>query len=69
MREDEARVLVKDGKATIWNQGWAEIPLCLGWLTGRREEKGLKDARDIIDYIWRKPTSIIDDSLMDKCWV
>ena len=69
MREDDARPLVENGQASIWNRGWGEIPLCIGWLTGRREEKIIKDAREVIDYIWRKPTSVTDGSLTDKCWV
>lgn len=69
MREDEARPLAADGKAVIWNRGWGEIPLCLGWLKGRREEKSIKMAREVIDYVWRKPTSVTDGSLTDKCWV
>lgn len=69
MREDEARLLVDNGQVTIWNKGWAEIPLCLGWLTGRREEKSIKEAREVINYVWLKPTSVTAGSLTDKCWV
>lgn len=68
MREDEARPLVENDLATIWNRGWGEIPLCLGWLSSRREEKSLKETREVIDYIWQKRTSLTDDSLNDKCW-
>jgi DNA-binding transcriptional LysR family regulator len=68
MREDEARALVENGQASIWKRGWGEIPLSLGWMAGRREEKSLKDAREVINYVWRKTISVIDDSLTDKCW-
>ena len=69
MREDEARSLVASGQVSIWNKGWAEIPLCLGWLAGRREEKGIKEAKEVVNYIWRKPLSVTEGSLTDKCWV
>lgn len=69
MREDEARPLVENGQASIWNRGWGEIPLCIGWLKGRCEKKSIKDAREVINYVWRKPLSVTDGSLTDKCWV
>jgi DNA-binding transcriptional LysR family regulator len=69
MRDDEARVMVKDGHASIWNRGWGEIPLSLGWMKARNEEKSLRDAREIIEYVWREPSPVIDGSLTDKCWV
>jgi DNA-binding transcriptional LysR family regulator len=69
MREDEARALVKSGQVTIWSKGWGEIPLCLGWLASRRQEKNIKEAREIVNYVWQKPVPVTDGSLADKCWV
>jgi DNA-binding transcriptional LysR family regulator len=69
MREDEARLLVKNKRATIWNRGWSEIPLCLGWQNGRGEEKSVRTAKDVIQYVWSKPVSEEDGSMTDKCWV
>ncbi len=69
MREDEARSMVESGQVTIWSKGWAEIPLCLGWMSGRREEKSIKEAREVVNYVWRKPVSVAEGSLTDKCWV
>lgn len=69
MREDEARPLVSNGLASIWSRGWGEIPLCLGWLNSRREEKVIKDAKEVVKYIWHKPMATVEDSLTDKCWV
>jgi DNA-binding transcriptional LysR family regulator len=69
MRDDEARPLVESGQVTIWNKGWGEIPLCLGWLSRNREETRVKAALDVIRYVWRKPTLVDDGSMTDKCWV
>ncbi len=69
MRDDEARALAENGQVSIWSKGWGEIPLCLGWMAGRGEEKSIKDAREVIAYMWRKPTTLTDGSLTDKCWV
>ena len=69
MRDDEARTLAEKGQVSIWNRGWGEIPLCLGWLVGRGEEKGIKETREVIKYIWNEPKAATDGSLTDKCWV
>lgn len=69
MREDEARPLVEAGQVVIWNKGWGEIPLCLGWLARNREEPHLQAALEVVRYIWRKPISERDGSMSDKCWV
>lgn len=68
MRDDEARALAESGQVSIWNRGWGEIPLCLGWMAGRDEEKSIKDARKAIEYVWKEPTTATDGSLTDKCW-
>ena len=68
MRDDEARALVENGQVSIWSRGWGDIPLCLGWMAGRGEEKSIKDAREVIEYVWNKPTAVTDGSLTDKCW-
>lgn len=54
MREDEARPLVESGQVVIWDKGWGEIPLCLGWLMRNREQPSIKAARDVVLYVWRK---------------
>lgn len=69
MREDEARPLVESGQVKIWNKGWGEIPLCLGWLANNREAPRVKAALEVIRYIWRKPPSMGDGELADKCWI
>ncbi len=61
--------LVESGQVTIWSKGWGEIPLCLGWLASRRQEKNIKEAREVVNYVWQKPESVTDGSLADKCWV
>jgi len=68
MRDDEARALAENGQASIWSRGWGEIPLCLGWMAGRGKEKSIQDAREVIEYVWRRPTTATDGSLTDKCW-
>ncbi|MBN2646125.1 MAG: LysR family transcriptional regulator [Desulfuromonadaceae bacterium] len=69
MREDEGRILLEKGVATIWNQGWGEIPLSIGWLARRREEPRIKATLEIIRHIWQRPVATAEDSLLDKCWV
>jgi len=69
MRDDEARALAENGQVSIWSNGWGEIPLCLGWMAGRGEAKSIQDEREVIEYMWRKPTTSTDGSLTDKCWV
>lgn len=54
MREDEARPLVEAGRAVIWNKGWGEVPLNLGWLVRNREQANVKAARETVLYVWRK---------------
>ena len=49
MQEDETCSLVESGQVTILNKGWAENPLCLGWASGRQEEKSIKEAREVIN--------------------
>jgi DNA-binding transcriptional LysR family regulator len=68
MRDDEARALAENGQVSIWSRGWGEIPLCLGWMAGRGKEKSIQDAREVIEYVWRRPTTATDGSLTDKCW-
>jgi len=38
-------------------------------MNGHGEEKSLKDAREAIEYVLRKPTVATEGSLTDKCWV
>ncbi len=63
------RTAGEGGQVTIWNKGWGEIPICLGWLTRNREETRVKAALDVIRYVWRKPTLVDGGSMTDKCWV
>ncbi len=69
MREDEARPLVEKGLVSIWSRGWGDIPLSLGWLARNRQEPKVKAAIDVIRYIWKEPSIVVDGSLEDKCWV
>lgn len=69
MREDEARPLAESGQVQIWNKGWGEIALCLGWLASNRENSRVKAALEVIRHIWCKPTLVADGSMSDKCWI
>ncbi len=61
MREDEARPLVQAGEAMLWEKGWLELPLNLGWLAQNEEMKRVKSARAAIEYLWRHPDRMLDD--------
>lgn len=63
MREDEARPLVRGGEAVLWEKGWLELPLCLGWLAQDEEKKRIRSARAAIEYLWRAPERPVDDTL------
>lgn len=69
MREDEARPLVEKDLATIWNWGWGETTLNIGWMKDRRKEKIIGNTLNTINHVWRKPEVTTDGSLQDKCWV
>lgn len=63
MREDEARPLLESGAAVIWEKGWLELPLCLGWLAQNAESRRIKAARAAIEYLWRRPETSLEDPL------
>lgn len=68
MREDEVRPLVDSGEALIWEKGWGEVPLSLGWLSQDSDKKSVRIAREVIRYIWKEPVPVDDGSLADKVW-
>lgn len=68
MREDEARPLAEKGLVTIWNKGWGEIPLRLGWLEANSNKQRLKTAIDAICHIWEKPAGIGDGDQAGEYW-
>jgi len=69
MREDEVRPLAEAGKVRIWNQGWGEVPLRLGWLRERDALRPLQKVRDVIAHIWSAGAEGSDGGLADKAWV
>jgi len=69
MREDEARTLVASGKIRIWEQGWCEVPLKLGWLSERSSLSHLRKTRDVITHVWTPERLTYGDDLSDKFWL
>ena len=69
MREDEARPLVAAGKVTLWEKGWCDIPLNLGWLREKGSLRHIQKAGDSITHVWSPERAPNDDSLADKVWV
>lgn len=67
MREDEARALVADSKAVIWERGWMTVPLSLAWLEKNGEKKRVRLAREAIQYIWQDTDK--DERLQEKYWL
>ena len=71
MREDEARPLAAEGKVRIWEQGWCDIPLKLGWLREKASLKHIRKVRAAISHIWAPSTEQegYNEVLTDKFWV
>lgn len=63
MREDEARSLLQAGKAAIWEKGWLELPLNLGWLARHDQSRRIKMARAVIESLWSRRGNLLDDPL------
>ncbi|PLY07099.1 MAG: LysR family transcriptional regulator [Desulfuromonas sp.] len=69
MREDEARPLEQEGRVVLWESGWSDIPLKLGWLKENDATRHLQKARDAICYAWEPDKQEYGDSLSDKAWI
>jgi DNA-binding transcriptional LysR family regulator len=63
MREDEARPLLQEKRAVIWEKGWQSQSLSLGWLARREATRKIRIARAAIEYLWRRHESLSDDPL------
>lgn len=63
MRTDEARPLLREGKAVIWEKGWLELPLSLGWLARHDRTGRIRAGREAVEYLWRRPGEPLDDPL------
>ena len=63
MREDEARPLLRERVAVVWEKGWQSLPLHLGWLVRQEESRRVRVARAAIEYLWRRPETLQDDQL------
>lgn len=63
MREDEARPLLADGRALLWEKGWQSLPLQLGWLERQEECRRVRLARAAIEYLWGRDAPLLDDPL------
>lgn len=63
MREDEARTLQQAGTATLWDKGWLELPLYLGWLAQIEELRRIKVARTAIEHLWQQSAQTSEDPL------
>lgn len=68
MREDEARPLADQGVVSIWNKGWGDIPLSLGWLLSNDQSDRIKNAVEVIKHIWKERPVSEEGSLNDKYW-
>lgn len=63
MREDEARPLLREGAALVWEKGWQSLPLQLGWLVRQEQSRRIRVARAAIEYLWRRADTLPDDPL------
>jgi len=63
MRADEARPLLHAGAAAIWEKGWLELPLSLGWLARHDSTRRVRSARAAIEFLWSRPGEPPDDHL------
>ena len=63
MRADEARLLLREGQAIIWEKGWLELPLSLGWLARHDRTRRIRAARTAIEYLWTRAGESLDDPL------
>jgi len=63
MRADEARPLLHAGAAAIWEKGWLELPLSLGWLARHDSTRRVRSARSAIEFLWSRPGEPPDDHL------
>ena len=63
MRADEARPLLDEGKVIVWEKGWMELPLSLGWLARHNRTERVRAGRAAIEYLWRPPGEPLDDPL------
>lgn len=71
MREDEVRPLAAEGKVKIWEKGWCDIPLKLGWLREKGPLKHIQKVREVISYTWMPITEqeSYNEDLFDKVWI
>ena len=69
MREDEARPLAAEGRVTIWEKGWCDISLKMGWLTEKGSLRQIQKVREAISHIWFPENEIYAERLTDKSWV
>lgn len=69
MREDELRTMNNKGIVIPWDQGWTEVPLCLGWLRDHDSLRQITKAREAICHIWAPETTDPSSNLSDKAWV
>ena len=69
MREDEARPLAADGRVVIWEHGWSEIPLKIGWKSENSALRHIQKVRDVITHIWAPERTPEDGELSDKAWI
>lgn len=63
MRADEARPLLHEGKAAIWEKGWLELPLSLGWLARHDRTSRVRVGRAAVEYLWSGPGKSLDEPL------
>jgi len=63
MREDEARPLLNEKRALLWEKGWQTLPLHLGWLQRHEESRRVRLARAAIEYLWSRGAPMLDDPL------
>lgn len=69
MREDEARPLAAEGIIKIWEEGWCDIPLKLGWVSEKYSLRHIQKAREAISHVWAPEKESHNENLSDKFWI
>jgi len=68
MREDEARPLASEGRIKIWEKGWCDISLNIGWLKERGSNRQIKKVREAISHIWISQNESYGEWFADQSW-
>lgn len=69
MREDEARPLASEGRIKIWEKGWCDIPLNIGWLKERGSLSHIQKVREAISHVWASKKEVYGEWFTEQSWV